>query len=287
MKKWMAMILIALMLIGCASAETTIPVQTIQAGDTTMDYVTFGTGKKTFVILPGLSVHSVMNLGAAIAEAYTDFADDYTVYVFDRAKDIESGYTVRQMAEDTAQAMKNLNLQSADIFGASQGGMIALYLAIDHPELVNKLVLGSTLCKPNDTFNAVIDEWLTLAENRDEDGLLASFVDRVYSEATLTAYRDVLIDSNRGITEEEYERFEILAAACKTFDCSDEMNKIQCPVLVLGAEGDQVTTPAGSQEIAEALNCEIYLYDSNYGHGVYDEAPDYKTRCLNFLLDLE
>lgn len=184
-----------------------------------MKHIVFGSGTKNFVILPGLSVHSVMGLADAIAEAYKDFCEEYTVYVFDRAENIREGYTVRNMAEDTAAAMRELNIGNADVFGASQGGMIAMYLAIDHPQMVNRLILGSTLAKPNGTFNHVIDEWIRLARAKDEVGLLESFADNVYSESTLKAYRETLISSNLGISDEEYRRFIILAEACKTFDC--------------------------------------------------------------------
>lgn len=257
-------------------------VETVSVGDIEMDYAVFGNGEKNFVILPGLSVHSVMGSADAIAEAYKEFTEEYTVYVFDRTKELREGYTIEDMAADTAAAMKALNIQNADIFGASQGGMIAMYIAIDHPELVHKMVLGSTLARPNETFEHIANEWMQLARDKDEEGLLASFADNVYSEATLKEYRDYLISSNLGITDEEYERFLIQAEACMSFNCYDKLSDIKCPVLVLGSEGDQVVTAEGSEEIADALGCEIYLYDANYGHGVYDEAPDYKERCMNF-----
>ncbi len=265
-----------------AAPTAAVSVKTVSSGGMEMDYITFGNGEKSFVILPGLSVHSVMGSADAIAEAYKDFAEEYTVYLFDRAKDIHDGYTVRDMAGDTAVAMKALGIENADVFGASQGGMIAQYLAIDHPELVHKLILGSTLARPNDGFNSIVDEWISLAEEKQETRLLESFVDSVYSEATLESYRDTLISMNSGISDKEYERFIILAAACKSFDCYDELSNIKCPVLVIGSEGDGVVGADGSRQIAEALGCELYLYDKNYGHGVYDEAPDYRQRCLDF-----
>ncbi len=248
-----------------------------------MDYITFGKGTRTFVILPGLSVHSIMAVSDLVAEAYRDFAEAYTVYLFDRPKELRDGITIRELAEQTAAAMQSLHITNADILGVSQGGMIAQYLAMDHPELVRRMVLGSTLSRPNDTFVQKINRWIQLAKDKDEESLLASFVDAVYSVGTLKAYRDVLISSNRGITGKEYKRFIQLAESCLTFDCYDELSKITCPVLVLGSEGDAVTTPEGSREIADALPCEIYLYDESYGHGVYDEAPDYKQRCMDFI----
>ncbi len=256
--------------------------KTVIAGDMEMDYILFGSGEKSFVIIPGLSIHSVMGLADMIAEAYKDFAKDYTVYVFDRAKNIKAGYTVREMAADTAKAMKTLGIEKADVFGASQGGMIAMYLAIDHPELVHKMILGSTLAKPNETFNEAVKEWNRLAEERDEAALAESFADKVFSEGTLKDYRDALVKMNLGITEEEFQRLAILTEACKTFNCYEELSKIKCPTLVIGSRGDRVVTAEGSEQIAEALSCELYIYDDCYGHGVYDEAPDYKQRCLDF-----
>lgn len=275
MKKRLVLILccvLCLSMVGCSKQEETLD----------MDYISFGSGKKSFVILPGLSIHSVMNLKDAIEDAYKDFTDEYTIYVFDRAKNIQSGYSIKDMARDTASKMESLGIKDAYIFGASQGGMIAQCLAIQYPKLVHAMVLGSTLAKANDTFNSVVDTWIDLAEKKDEDALLESFVNLVYSKSTVDAYHDTLISSNKGITDEEYERFIILASACKDFDCSSKLKKIQCPVLVLGSHGDQIVTAKGSKQLAKALNCDIYLYDSNYGHGVYDEASDYKQRCLDF-----
>lgn len=265
-----------------AKEAPSVRVATVSTEDVEMDYMVFGNGEKKFVILPGLSVHSVMGLADSVAEAYQDFAKEYTVYLFDRPKEIAEDVTIQELADETAAAMQALHIANADILGVSQGGMIAQYLAIDHPELVNRMVLGSTLSRPNDTFTQIVNEWIQLAGDKDEEGLLGSFVDAVYSAGTLEAYRDILISSNRGITDAEYERFLRLAKACLTFDCYDELSKITCPVLVLGAEGDTVTTPEGSREIADALQCELYLYDESYGHGVYDEAPDYKQRCMDF-----
>ena len=265
------------------AAPAAASVKTVSSGGMEMDYIVFGSGEKTFVILPGLSVHSVMGSADAIAEAYKDFAEEYTVYLFDRVKSISDGYSVRDMAADTAKAMKELGIENADVFGASQGGMIAEYLAIDYPGLVHKMILGSTLARPNDGFDNIVDEWISLAEEKQETKLLESFVDSVYSEATLEAYRDTLISMNRNISDEEYERFIILARACKGFDCYDELSGIKCPVLVIGSEGDRVVGAEGSEQIASALGCELYLYGDNYGHGVYDEAPDYRQRCLDFL----
>ena len=59
-------------------------IKTIHSANFSMDYFHFGHGEKTLVILPGLSVQSVMGAADAIAEAYRPIEDKFTVYVFDR-----------------------------------------------------------------------------------------------------------------------------------------------------------------------------------------------------------
>ena len=272
MKKLILLLLSLFLLVGCNTKE-----------ENTMNYIKFGNGSKTFIIIPGLSIHSIINSKDAIEEAFKDYTNEYTVYVFDRPKNLKENTTIIDLADATANKMKELNISSADIFGASQGGMMAMYIAIYYPELVNKLVLGSTLSKPNDTFINVVNNWINLAKEKNEDELLDCFIKDVYSQNTYDNYKDSLIEANKNISDEEYNRFIILANACLSIDCYNQLDKIKCPVLVLGCYGDEVVTPLGSSQIADKLNCDIYMYDDSYGHGVYDEAFDYRERMLDFL----
>ena len=84
------------------------------------------------------------------------------------------------------------------------------------------------------------------------------------------------------MTNEELDRFAVMARSCDKFDVYDELTKIKCPVFVIGARNDRVLNVVGSLEIAEKLNCELYIYE-NHGHGVFDEAPDIKQRMYDFL----
>lgn len=52
-------------------------------------------------------------------------------------------FTFEQSADDTAALLKHLKVEQADLFGFSNGGTIALQVAIRHPEVVRKLVVAS------------------------------------------------------------------------------------------------------------------------------------------------
>ena len=245
-----------------------------------MGYVRFGTGQKTFVILPGLSIKSVLASAEGIANAYSVFADEYTVYLFDRRSDLPNVYSVYDMAKDTAEAIDALGLSDVDLFGVSQGGMIAQCIAIERPELVRRLVLGSTLARCD---ASVSGDWIELAEKGDAKALFMSFAERVYSVPFMEKFGRILVAMSNDVTPEDLGRFIILARAIDGFDVYDRLAEIQCPTLVIGAQCDRVTPVERSVEIAEKLGCELYVYPEPYAHAVYDEAPDYKERILDFI----
>ncbi|MCX3263546.1 alpha/beta fold hydrolase [Pedobacter agri] len=70
-----------------------------------------------------------------------------------RTSDRNAELTFEQDADDVATFLKNLNIKKADFFGFSNGGTICLQLAIWHPKLINKLILGSALAKRNGVPN--------------------------------------------------------------------------------------------------------------------------------------
>lgn len=255
---------------------------TAKVNEIEMDWFSFGTGKKAFIIIPGLSLRSVMLSADSIREAYKDFAEDYTVYVFDRKKNAKSGYSVREMAADTAAVMRHLGIENADIFGASQGGMMAQYMAIDSPELVHSIILASTCARSGRKTEKVFEKWISLAEKHEIQKLNHSFFETIYSDELLAQSADVMPFLESQGTAEECDNFVIFAKACIEFDSYDELEKIKCPAYVIGAVDDRALSGEASFELAEKLGCELYMYEE-YGHAVYDEASDYKQRILDFL----
>ena len=245
-------------------------------------YFSFGSGERTMVILPGLDVKSVLLAAKSVEAAYRCFADDWTVYVFDRRKIIPAGYSIREMAADTAAMMHQLGIGAADVFGASQGGMIAQYLAADHPELVHSVVLGSSTARCNEVIGATCEKWIAYAEKRDITGLTGDFIDRLYSDNTIKQFRDFLMHMNDHVSAEDLDRFIILAKSIFGFDAREDLKKVSCPALVIGAEKDLAVGGEAAYELAELLGCELYVYGREYGHCVFDEAPDYKQRLLDF-----
>ena len=258
---------------------------TVQADNFTMDYLRFGNGERNLVIIPGLSVQSVMNYSEAIAESYRLLTDDFTVYVLDRRKDMPPAYSVDDMAHDTAEAIKALKLGQVCIFGASQGGMIAMKIALEYPELVQGLILGSTSARIAQEDYGIFAGWVELARTGKAEELYLSFGEAVYPPSVLEQSRKLLIEAAKTVTDNDLKRFVVMTEGMKGFDVMAELRKIKCPVLVIGSRDDGVLGGEASERIAEKLGCELFMYDG-YGHAAYDLAPDYRERMLKFLTSL-
>lgn len=267
-----------------------IKIETVKTENMSMKFFRFGRGKDTFVIIPGISVQSVMGSAEAIADDYKLLQEDFTIYVFDRREDFPPVYPVYEMARDTAEAIKALGLKDVCIFGASQGGMIGLTIAIEYPELVKKLAVGSTSSHVFPEQQEQLDKWTELAKNKDREGLYLAFGRALYPPEMYEKYRDLLIDASKDVTDRDLSRFAVLAEGVRGFNVTDRLSQIKCPVFAIGAYEDDVLDSDATMEIAVQLDRKpdfrLFMY-KGYGHATYSLAPGYKERILEFLKEEE
>ena len=258
---------------------------TLKIDGTTMDYIRFGTGERILVMLPGLGdgLRSMKGTALPVAFMYREFAKNFTVYAFSRKNALPEGYTTRDMARDQAEAMKQLGIQKADIFGVSMGGMIAQYLAIDFPEKVNKLILTVTASRPNPILTESIAEWASCAKRGDHAALMDSNLLRIYSEGYYRKNKWMVPIMGKLTKPKSYDRFFVQADACLTHDTYESLHRIQATTLVVGGEKDLSLGGDASREIAAKIpGAEIRMY-AQWGHGLYEEAKDFNQVVLDFL----
>ena len=255
---------------------------TLEVDGVGMDCARFGSGSKALVLVPGLSLRDVKGAELPLAYLYRCFAKEHTVYILDKRSVVPEGYTIRDLADDAARAMEQLGLSNADVFGVSQGGMIAQYLAIDHPQLVHKLVLSVTASRSNRVMEEAVRGWVKMVESGRYEALVMDIFERMYSEDYLKRYHLLFPILTRLGRPKNPARFIALAKACLTCNAYPELHKITCPTLVIGGEQDHVLTGEASREIAAALQCELYMYE-DLGHSAYEEAPDHNQRIVQFL----
>lgn len=256
----------------------------VSIGDTDMDYVSFGKGSDALIMLPGLGdgLTTVKGMAIPMAITYRLFARNYKVYIFSRKNHLPEGYSTRDMARDQAEAMKKLGISKAKVVGISQGGMIAQYLAIDFPELVEKLVLAVTLSKQNEMVREAVTKWIGMAMQGSYKDLMIDTAEKSYSERYLRKYRRLYPLLGKIGKPKDFSRFMIQATSCIGHDAYAELENIICPVLVIGGDNDRIVGVNASYEIADKIkNCELFIY-KGLGHAAYEEARDFNKRVQDF-----
>jgi pimeloyl-ACP methyl ester carboxylesterase len=79
-----------------------------------------------------------------------------------RTPDVPGPLSYTAMMEDTAALLRRLKLNHADIVGFSDGGILALMLAIRHPELVRRLVISGVNIAPEGLRAESLEELRTM-----------------------------------------------------------------------------------------------------------------------------
>lgn len=249
-----------------------------------MHYISYGTGKRVLIILPGLGDGLRMVKGAAVpfSYEYRIFAKDYKVYVFSRREPLQENCTIEGMADDIKYAMDRLNIGQADFFGVSMGGMIAQQFALRYPERLGKLVLAVTAPSCGSTLLSILLRWEEMAKQGDYRSLMIDTAEMMYQKNYLRVLR-MLYPFLALVKPKSFERYLRMSRAIRNFAPDMPIENIQAPTLVLGGEDDKVAGVEGSRELFSRIpNCTCYIYQG-YGHGVYAEARDFNSHVMDFL----
>lgn len=256
----------------------------VKIGNTDMYYVAFGSGSKNLVVLPGLSdgLATVKGKAWILSFPYKKFFQTYTVYMFSRKNKMPEGYTIRDMAHDQVLALQDLGIEQTALLGVSQGGMISQYIAIDHPEMVKKLILAVTAPYANNVVREAVSCWIGMAERGDHKALMVDTAEKMYSEKYLRKNRKYF-PLIAGFTKPSaYDRFLKNAYAILGFDARDELSKISSPTLIIAGDDDNTVGNDAPYEMNEKIvNSELYIYEG-LGHGVFEEAKDFYDKVLAF-----
>lgn len=129
-----------LTLAACAAPH----VHRVEIGPLPMYYEEYGAGRP-LVLLHGGGSTVQTTFGAlipALAQHHRVIAPEQQAH--GHTPDIDRPLTFEQMADDTAALLERLGAHDVDVIAFSNGGVVALQLAIRHPALVHRLVLCSS-----------------------------------------------------------------------------------------------------------------------------------------------
>jgi len=245
-------------------------------GGRTVNYAVSGDGP------PLLLIRGLGGQGADWGSTVDRLAERFRVISFDNRDAGENQpeteqYSIADMADDAAGLLRALGIERAHVIGHSMGGFIAQHLALNHPEMIDHLVLvgtspaagaalGQPLAAPTE------DEWIDDPVERTRQRAPQTHAPGYFDTRQDELEEMARISATNRITREGYTRQ--LNAISDTHDVRERLGEIAVPTLVAHGDVDPLVSIKGGQLLAAGIPGAILKVYPGVGHHPFREAAD-------------
>ncbi len=188
------------------------------------------------------------------------------------------GYSIAQFARDAVALFDALGLDRVHLLGSSMGGLIAQEIAIQAPDRLLSLTLGSTFAGFTHLTPAAQDVITVLLESgRLEPAAGVRLSWTISFEAEFIAREREWLERKlqreiRYRCSPEVHGKHFLAAA--EWDGADRLRNVRVPTFLLTGENDVLVPPVNSETLRDLLPAATLRTYPNAGHGVLTEQLD-------------
>lgn len=253
-----------------------------------MPFLSFGSGPP-LVVLPGISANHAAPAGGerrALTQPLLPFAQARRVWWVNRRPSLALDATMAELARDYAEALRSRFDGPVDVLAFSTGGSVALQLAVDHPDVVKRLVIVSAAYRLGPHGAPVqlrVAEELRAERPRRAAAEMFGLLGATAGTGRIFAALGWLI----GPAFFRTSTSDLLATihAEDGFDLRGRLGWITAPTLVIGGDRDAYYSPELFTETAALIpSGQLILYPGR-GHLGTQTAPGFVQEVLGFLGD--
>ena len=233
----------------------------------TINYQMDGKGK-TIVFVHGLS--DSLNYWNILTN---ELKDKHKVLSFDlrghgNSSDWNGETTIELYQEDLYCLLKALNIDNAVFVGLSLGGNIILNLAINHPEMVNGLIVMSSFSEHTEKLERIFDEF----EKAIDKGFIEFYdtiVPYTLTEDMLEEYADVLeVIKFEAAKTANVDGIKKGIRAGHGFNITEKLNTIEAPTIVMAGAEDNLTDLDTQKKISANIKGSELVILENTKHNI-------------------
>ncbi len=190
-------------------------------------------------------------------------------------------YTIEQLARDVLALADALDVKRFHFCGLSMGGMIGMWLGVNAPERLNKLVLCSTAAKIGtpETWNARIEA----VRKNGMKQVAASVVERWFSAAFREKSPSTRAKTQKMLEEANREGYAAGCAAVRDFDFRERLDRIHTTTLVIAGRYDPATPPADGHFLADHIQGARYVQLNAAHLSNIEDADRFSREVSEFL----
>lgn len=204
----------------------------------------------------------------------------------DDPDDAERMMHPRVIADGVGRVLDELELGTMAIEAESGGGRISLWLAVDRPDLVDRLVLAAVASETpqGSPMARRMGRWIELGESGDWGTFFGDMAQlmKAGGEAEAGSFGAAARLQPRPATPERFLG-ELRATLDPTSFVTDRLAEIAAPALILAGELDQVVPVASTRLVADRLPGARLLVDPECGHTIRSSFRDYDAIVESFL----
>jgi 3-oxoadipate enol-lactonase len=190
-------------------------------------------------------------------------------------------YSVELLGRDVIQLLDALKLDRVHFCGLSIGGMTGMWLGVNVPERLNKLVLCNTAPKIGnaDGWNARIK---TVREGATK-AVSEPVIERWFTPDFRAKNPDVVAKTKVMIESTSTDGYTGSCAAVRDFDFWAEVGNIKPPTMVIAGAHDAAVPPADGQKLARSIPGARYAELSAAHISNIEDAAHFTTEVSAFL----
>lgn len=221
-----------------------------------LNYRECGNGEHTLVF-----IHPVLFDSTVFDPLVSELENDFRLLLLDVHGHGKSEYraplTLEDMTDDYQHLLVNLNLSKVTWVGYSVGGMIGMRLAVQHPELLDSLILmaASARLDPPKIREQTWWLWQMFRAGHRED-IVDSALRFFFAPGTFSSQPDLISKNRSNVLKYDQAQargmFEVARAVMDRTDISELIKTIRVPTLAIAGKEDLAPTP---EELEFIVSC--------------------------------
>jgi pimeloyl-ACP methyl ester carboxylesterase len=259
---------------------------TVTANGIILQYYRTGDGTLTPLVL----LHGFTDNGLFWADLAHAFEKDYDVIMYDLrghgfSDAPQTGYYVDDYVADTVGLVRELKLERPVIIGHSLGGSIAAMLAVEYPDIPQKIVLidppgvAQPLFESQDKKDQALD-WC----KNDIKRLQRMSLERLLKEADYRHPDISKANQIRWADTKAQMKPQIADTIINLTPLRNEWPKLFTPTLIIRADADEETRQKELDAVSAVPNIKI-VYIEKTGHIVHMDQPDAALSAIHKFLN--
>lgn len=235
-------------------------------------YARIGSGPRIVLYIPGLSFTAEPSTPKAVRRSWKAWIEPIerhrlTIVEIGRRADLKPGSTAAEVADDYAEVIRREWDKAVGVMGISTGGHYAQWLAIRHPDLVDRLVLAYTAHRVTPEVRKlqrrIVDHFFA-GRWRTGWALMAPWVLPKYPR--LASAIGWLFGPYIGGRPKDLRVLAIDADADEGHDATEHLAEIRCPTLVASGDLDTAYPRDLVRELVSGLPNARHIEYPNVSH---------------------